>query len=109
LPSTDTELTFARHDSVVWNPDMLSRPDHPRERYGDGPFTVEQTQQVPTACSLRDTYCTPGHHHQHCDASTSKSVGHPQWVTLRSPSGEVLQGLSTGGDAKLSGAWLVHA
>jgi hypothetical protein len=110
LPSTDTEpQVFASHDTVVWNPDMLSRHGHPRERYGDGPFTVISIQQVPTKCSLPGTYCVLGHHHEQCDVATSKSVGHPQWVTLRSPSGEVLLSLATGRDAVLSGAWLVHA
>lgn len=105
----DNPAEFSQGETVTWNPHRLSDPAHPRKRYGEGPFAVVSAERVPSQCSFPLTFCAIGPHSEHCNISIRRSMGHPQWVVVRLPNGEVPQDSVTRRDARLSGAWFVHA
>jgi hypothetical protein len=106
----ETTITlFKKGDVLIWDPSMLNRPGHPRDRRGNGPFTVVEAMDVPTDCLFPDTYCALGGHSENCNVPMYMSVGHPQWVAIRLPNGEVPQDTGIDRNSLFSGVWFIHA
>lgn len=100
---------FEVGDVVVWAQHSLVGALHLGKEFGDGPFTVVEVEKVPTHCQYPDSFCSDGSHSRHCNVNISKSVGHPQWVAIRLPNGEIPQNSGIyGGYRHLSGWWFTH-